>query len=60
MTEEQKNLIVIRYEIEKRIELYETERREEGLSQIDKISLGARIAALQELLVFIKGLDKTN
>ena len=50
MTEEQKNLIV----------RYETERREEGLSQVDKISLGARIAALQELPVFIKGLDKIN
>ena len=36
-------------ELERRIELFTSEKNQEGASQIDKLSLGGRIAGLQEL-----------
>ena len=44
-------------EIERRIELFTSEKNQEGASQIDKLSLGGRIAGLQELKVFIDTLE---
>lgn len=40
-------------EIKRRIELFTSEKNQEGISQIDKLSLGGRIAVLQELKVFL-------
>ena len=44
-------------EIEKRIELFTSEKNQEGASQLDKLSLGGRIAGLQELKVFLDTLE---
>ena len=44
-------------EIEKRIELFTSEKNQEGASQLDKLSLGGRVAGLQELKVFLDTLD---
>ena len=44
-------------EIERIIELFTSEKNQEGASQIDKLSLGGRIAGLQELKVFIDTLE---
>ncbi len=41
-------------EIERRISLYKAEKAKEDASKVDKISLGARIAMLEEILSFIK------
>ena len=45
-------------EIKKRISLFQKEKKTEGASQIDVISLGARAAALEEILVFIDSLQQ--
>lgn len=39
-------------EIEKKIELYKSEKSMEGLSESDKKSLGARIAALEDVVTY--------
>lgn len=40
-------------EIQRRIKLFTYEKNKEGVSQIDKLSIGNRIAVLQEIKVFI-------
>ena len=45
-------------EIKKRISLFQKEKKTEGASQIDIISLGARAAALEEILTFIDSLQQ--
>ena len=44
-------------EIERGIEVFTSEKNQEGASQIDKLSLGGRIAGLQELKVFLDTLE---
>ena len=44
-------------EIERRIEVFTSEKNQEGASQIDKLSLSGRIAGLQELKVFIDTIE---
>jgi len=45
-------------EIERRMSMFSAEKAKEGASTNDKLSLGGRIAALEELKVFINGLDE--
>ena len=52
MTDKEK----IRAEIERQINCFRTEKDKEGASQIDKLSLGGRVAVLEELLSFINSL----
>lgn len=47
-------------EIKRIIECSKTERDKVGASQIDKLSLGGRIVALEELLSFINSLSQDN
>lgn len=44
-------------EIERGIEVFTSEKNQEGASQIDKLSLGGRIAELQEIRVFLDTLE---
>ena len=44
-------------EIDRWIKLFTNEKNQEGLSQIDKLSLGGRIAELQEVKVFLNTLE---
>lgn len=44
-------------EIERWIELLTNEKSQEGASQIDKLSLGGRIAELQEVKAFLDTLE---
>jgi len=44
-------------EIDRWIELLTNEKSQEGVSQIDKLSLGGRIAELQEVKVFLDTLE---
>lgn len=44
-------------EIEKRISLYKVEKSKEDASKVDKISLGARIAMLEEFKIFFDTLE---
>ena len=44
-------------EIQRWIELLTNEKNQEGISQIDKLSLGGRIAELQEVKSFIDTLE---
>lgn len=44
-------------EIERWIELLTNEKKQEGASQIDKLSLGGRIAELQEVRAFLDTLE---
>ncbi len=44
-------------EIERRISLFKAEKSKEDASKIDKISLGARAAALEEILSFLDTLE---
>lgn len=43
--------------IKRRISLYKAEKSKESASKVDKISLGARIAMLEEILSFINTLE---
>ena len=43
--------------IERWIKLLTKEKNQEGISQIDKLSLGSRIAELQEVKFFIDALE---
>lgn len=43
-------------EIERQKSLFSTEKEKEGLSKTDKLSLGARIASLEETIVLINSL----
>ena len=45
-------------EIERRMSMFSAEKAKEGASANDKLSLGGRIGALEELKVFINGLDE--
>lgn len=47
-------------EIERRIELLTSEKNQEGVSQIDKLSLGGRVAELQEVKVFLDTIKVTE
>lgn len=49
---------IIIAEIDKRMSQFYSEKTKEGASANDKLSLGGRIGALEELKVFINGLDK--
>lgn len=48
---------VVIAEIKRWIELLTNEKSQEGVSQIDKLSLGGRIAELQEVKVFLDTLE---
>lgn len=45
-------------EIERQKSLFSTEKEREGLSKTDKLSLGARIASLEETIVLIDSLQQ--
>lgn len=45
-------------EIERQKSLFSTEKEKEGLSKTDKLSLGARIASLEETIVLIDSLQQ--
>lgn len=51
------NKDVLIAEIQRRIKLFTYEKNKEGVSQIDKLSVGGRIAVLQEIKVFIDTLE---
>ena len=48
----------IKAEIERLIICFRTEKAKEGATQIDKLSLGGRVAVLEELLGFINSLPE--
>lgn len=54
----ERNTNTIKSEIERRIESFKVERNAEEASQTDKLSLGGRIAALEELLSYISHLPQ--